>query len=74
MGNGHAVVEGSGSVGGASLAAAGTSVGIPAGTWAADALAAIVAIATASAIVIAINGTLRSSHFLTGGHDTPTTC
>jgi len=34
LGNGHAVLDGSGSVGGASLAAAGTSVGRPAGTCA----------------------------------------
>jgi hypothetical protein len=44
LGNGQAVVEGSGSVGGASLAAAGTSAGIPAGTWAAIAVGAMAAL------------------------------
>lgn len=34
LGNGHAVGEGSGSDGAGADAAAGTSVGMPAGTWA----------------------------------------
>ena len=76
LGNGQAVVAGSDSVGGESLAAAGTSVGIPAGTWAANPLpgAPAMATATATATAMVIHGTLRSSRTLTGGHDTPATC